>query len=657
MTSFTVSQSTTDGFPWLTVSSNGLLTGNPPTGSISVTVSPGQLPTTGTSFTGAVTVTGGGQSTVIPVSVTLNNTPSLSVTPTSLSFAFQVGTTPPSAQPLTLSTSTGATVSITATAKSNTPACGNGWLIVSPQSSTAPGTLSVSVNTTGLNPTTTCNGEVDISGTGVSNPQIVVPVSLLVTSSPLLLVPSPGPTFTYQPSTTTLTPASQSVMITSSSSAVNFGVTVTGSPNFLQVNPLGGTTPQTLSLTVNQSTLGTLAPGMYVNNVQVSSGGAANNPSFAVTLVVSNMATLTSSPPSLTFNYQIGQPFAATQVLTINSTAAPLNFTVAANSTTCPGFLSATAFNGANGFTFGMQNQVTAAVNTNGLTGTPPTCTGNLTFTVPGSSAPPLVVPVTLNVSTNPLANVGVPSINVTALVGSTSVTTQAVSVTSTGGPLPFNAVATTNPMGLTWLSVAPNSGTTPSNLQVSINPTGLAAGIYTGTITVQNPPGSVSTYPTQTIPVTLIIASANVTVTPASLTFNQALGGLAPPFQTLQVTGVPAGTTIGAIITLLNGTGWLTANVSASTVTVTANGSSLPQGTYTAVVTVIVPGASNNPFNIPVTLVVGAPQNLALSATTVNFSSQVGGTTPAPQTVQLVRVRLCRSPPRLPVAPRAPPA
>jgi uncharacterized protein (TIGR03437 family) len=642
VTSFTVAASTTDGGQWITVSNpnNGLLTGNPPTGSISVTVSPGSLPTTGTSFTGTVTISGGGQSTVIPVNVTITNTPSLSATPTSLSFAFQVMTTAPPAQTLTLATSTSATVSISATTKTaaaSMAACGTGWLIVSPQSSTAPGTLSVSVNTTGLNPTT-CQGEVDISGTGISNSPVVVPVSLLISASPLLIVPSPGPTFTYQPSTGMLTPPSQSVQITSSSSQVNFVVTVAGSPNFLQVNPLGGTTGTTtasLNLTINQSTLATLAPGTYINNVTVSSSGAANSPSFPVTLVVSNTAALSSTPPSLTFNYQIGQPFAATQVLTINSSAAPLNFTVAANSTTCPGFLSATAFNGLNGFTFGNQNQVTVTVNNSGLTGNPAACTGNLTFTVPGSSAPALAVPVTLNVSTTPLLNVGVPSINVTALAGSSS-TTQMVSLTSTGAALPFNAVATTNPMGLTWLSVTPNSGTTPNSLVVTINPAGLAAGTYTGTITVQPPQGSTSTYPAQTIPVVLIIASANVTVTPASLTFNQALGGQAPPFQTLQATGVPTGTTIGASITLLNGTGWLTANVAANTVTVTANGSALPQGTYNGVVTVIVPGASNNPFNIPITLVVGAPQTLSLSATTVNFSYQLGGATPAPQTVQL---------------------
>jgi len=103
-----------------------------------------------------------------------------------------------------------------------------------------------------------------------------------------------------------------------------------------------------------------------------------------------------------------------------------------------------------------------------------------------------------------------------------------------------------------------------------------------------------------------------------------------------LLVSGVPTGGTIGAVTTLLNGTGWLTATVSGATVTVTANGSTLSQGTYNGFVTVIVPGAGNSPLSVPVTLIVGAAQSLLLSATTVNFTYQIGAATPASQSVQL---------------------
>ena len=157
--------------------------------------------------------------------------------------------------------------------------------------------------------------------------------------------------------------------------------------------------------------------------------------------------------------------------------------------------------------------------------------------------------------------------------------------------------------------------------MQATINPTGLGIGTYSGTITVQGT-GSI---PAQTIPVTLTIASAAVTATPTSLSFTQSVGGSAPASQTIQIGSVPAGTTVGAVATVLNGSGWLTTSVSGSTVTVNANGSQLAAGTYSGVVTVIVPGAQNSPLYVPVTLTIGAAPTLSVSTTTVNMTYQLG--------------------------------
>jgi uncharacterized protein (TIGR03437 family) len=138
-------------------------------------------------------------------------------------------------------------------------------------------------------------------------------------------------------------------------------------------------------------------------------------------------------------------------------------------------------------------------------------------------------------------------------------------------------------------------------------------------------------------IPVTLVVVSSTVSATPASLTFTQSIGGSQPASQMITIAGVPAGTTIGALTTMLNGTGWLTASVSGNTVTVNANGSPLPQGAYQGVVTVIVPGAGNSPLYIPVTLSVGPAPTLSVTPTTVNFTYVSGSAAlPAAQTVQV---------------------
>jgi len=252
-----------------------------------------------------------------------------------------------------------------------------------------------------------------------------------------------------------------------------------------------------------------------------------------------------------------------------------------------------------------------------------------LTFQVPCDVAPGSNIPLSVNVGG------GSATINVTVLPGALAAT-QTVSVTSTDASttLPFTATAATTPLGLTWLAVTPNSGNTPNNLQVTINPTNLPVGIYSGSITVSS---TVANVPAQIIPVTLILASASVTATPASVTFAQAVGGAPPASQTVAIAGVPACITIGAVATMLNGSGWLTTSAAGNTITITANGSQLQQGVFSGVVTAIVPGAANSPLNIPVTFNVGSALALSVSPGSVSFSYQGGSSTiPAAQALQV---------------------
>ena len=109
---------------------------------------------------------------------------------------------------------------------------------------------------------------------------------------------------------------------------------------------------------------------------------------------------------------------------------------------------------------------------------------------------------------------------------------------TSNGAALSFTATASvTTPAGANWLSVSPTAGTTPTEMTVSVNPTGLAPDscvcnsntrTYTGTITISAPGASNSP---QTVQVTVdvrglrqLIVSQNV------LSFGATVGGGAPP-------------------------------------------------------------------------------------------------------------------------------
>jgi trimeric autotransporter adhesin len=627
VTNFTASTITNSGTPWLSVSPTA---GSLPE-TVQVTVNPVDLLASPGSFDAVVAINAPGTNGItIPVLVTIQGTPSLNVSPAQLSFGYQLGTAVPEAQALTLSSSTGANVSFTATAQ--TTNCGN-WIVLSQNSGATPSTLSVQVNTSGLT-AGTCTGQINISAPGALNSTITIPVSLLVSTLPLIQVPTTGPTFTYQINGSV--PAPQSVQITSSTSGLNIAASASpnnSGPNFLEVAPATGTTPQSLTLTINPTILQTLGPGTYTETVSLTASGAGNSPqSFDVTLTVSSNPVLIGSQQSLNFNYQVGQTAPSNQTITVTSSGAPLNYQVAVNTTSCSGFLKATP---ASGSTFGSQNQVVVSVNPQGIA--PQVCSGNVTLSVPGSTSTPLVVPVSFDVSNSALLSVSQPAINATALVGTVApLPLYSISVTSTNGAaLAFTATASTNPAGLPWLAVTPNTGNTPNNLQVTINPTNLGVGIYTGSIIVSS---SVQNVPAVTIPVTLTVYASTAVAAPTTLTFTQAAGGSAPASQSVQIAGVPTGTTIGVIPTLLSGTGWLTATASGDTVTVTANGSQLTQGTYSGVVTVIVPGAASSPLYIPVTLdVTAATSTIALSTNSASFTVQAGSmSVPGSQSVQV---------------------
>ena len=635
VTNYTATAITNSGTQWLIVNPAA---GNLP-GNLQVTVNPGSLLSTPGTFDAAVAINAPGTNGIaIPVLVTIQGTPALNVNPAQLSFGYQLGTTAPAAQTLSLTSSTGASVPFTVTAQSTTASCGN-WIVLSQNTGATPSTLSVQANVTGLT-AGPCSGQISIAAPGASNANVTVPVSLLVSTLPLIQAPTSPVMFTYQIAGTV--PAPQNVEITSSMPGLAITATATPSngttADFLQVTPATGTTPQSLALTLDSTVLATLGPGTYTETVTLGGGGAGNAPqSFEVILTVSSNPTLIGSVQSLNFNYQIGEAEPSNQTITVTSSGAPLNYQVAANTTSCSGFLSATPSSGS---TFSPppanQNQVVASVNPNGITA-PKVCSGNVTLTVPGSTAPPLVVPVTFNVSSTALLSVGQSSINATAIAGTVApLPVYTVSVTSTdGAAIPFSATAATSPAGLTWLSVAPNSGTTPSNLLINISPANLGVGIYKGSITVSSSAASV---PAQTIFVTLSVYASNAVASQPSLTFTQAFGGTPPDTQSLQINGVPAGTTIGAVATLLSGAGWLTATASGNTITVTANGSQLAQGSYSGVITVIVPGAGGSPLYVPVTLnVTAATSEIALSLNTASFTVQAGSmSVPVAQTVQV---------------------
>lgn len=98
--------------------------------------------------------------------------PTIGVSPSSMSFTATAGGANPANQSLSISNTGGGTLNWTASDNAT-------WLTVSPTSGTAPSSTTVSVNITGL-AAGTYNGTITISATGATNTPVTVPVTLTV---------------------------------------------------------------------------------------------------------------------------------------------------------------------------------------------------------------------------------------------------------------------------------------------------------------------------------------------------------------------------------------------------------------------------------------------------------------------------------------------
>lgn len=237
-----------------------------------------------------------------------------------------------------------------------------------------------------------------------------------------------------------------------------------GANIWLFVAPSGALTgPQTLSVSIYPRGL---MPATYSGTITLTSGGRTYTVPVTLT-ITSTTRTLTVSPTSLSFTATVGGSSPGAQSVAV-SASPNASFTasrgtatwlsVSPTSGTTPATLSVSA--NVSGLAAGTYNG-TITVTGNGLTRTVA-----VTFTVTTSGTPTLTVSPT--------------SLSFAATVGGSSPGAQSVSVSASP-----NASFTASKGSATWLTVSPTSGTTPATLSVSANLTGLAAGTYTGTITV----------------------------------------------------------------------------------------------------------------------------------------------------------------------------
>jgi uncharacterized protein (TIGR03437 family) len=174
------------------------------------------------------------------------------------------------------------------------------------------------------------------------------------------------------------------------------------------------------------------------------------------------------------------------------------------------------------------------------------TYTGAVTITAPGASGSPFTYKVTLNVVT-PITIVAAPAtLTFGYTLQSAAPAAQTVQITAAAPPgvgalatFPFAASATTATGG-PWLAVTPATGTVPGSISVSINPQGLAAGSYTGSVTVAT--GSANGATSAVIPVTLTVTTAPTPVVAAITNAASGFVGAISPGEEVSIYGTNFG-------------------------------------------------------------------------------------------------------------------
>jgi len=582
---------------WLFVSP----TSGPTSTVMSVWVDPaGKTPGTYTGFVTLIALGSANSSVTLRVTLIVNVQSSFTISPATVSFSTPQGGSP---APRSLSIA-GGSGSFTALAASS------GWLAVNPGSGASPSTLTVSVSPSALEQGS-YTGSITITGTTASVQTI--PVSLTLTASQPIIVDPASLTFTYVIGADV--PAPQSLAISGTAAGVSFSTT---QGSWLTLGASSSPIPGGVTVIANPQGL---PIGDYLSSIVVTTEGARPQ-TVPVSLIVTG-AGVTLNPTSLSFLARGGVATPSSRIVTIGGVTAA-GFSATASS--AGAWLVVTPLSGT------LPAVLSVSLAASGLA--PGSYSGAVTILVSGSNPTVRTLPVSLTVEAAPPSSLVVTPSTIQQISYQTGDPVPAslnLSLSSTGQALSFTATASSTG---NWLTVGPANGSTPASLAVQVNPAGLGAGSYSGTIQIASP-GQTTTV----VAISLNIrAPQDLTVSANSLSFAYLTGGPAPASQTLTIGC--SGSALSFAASAGSAGNWLAATGSTAVnnqLIVSVNPAGLSIGSHLGTVTLLGTGACNRSRTIPVTLVVNAgAAPITSPPTSLSFSYQAGGAAPAAQMIPI---------------------
>ena len=448
----------------------------------------------------------------------------------SLAFSAQTGGAPPPLQSFGVNATGSNSVQFSASTDATS------WLRLGSSSGPTPGSVSVFADQTGLVPGLY---QANITVTSPNASSKSVPVSLTVVAAPASISVSPSSLQLFAPASATA-PVTSAIQLTSTSATTAaFQTNVVDLP-FLTVSPQQGSVAQNSPVVLNLSadTHG-LAAGFYRGRVEVVSGGAVAT--AYITVQVGSAGRLILSSQGTTLDAQVGTAIAgpATQSFTVlGADATPLHF--AASIVGSAPFLTLGSTGGV--ASLSQPSSVPFTVSSRGLgLGA---YYGRIRITSSDAVNSPNEFLVVLNVRAAGVT----PDLNAfpSGLVFLPGGASQTVQAYTDSGPLLNLQVAVTTQSGGNWLSAQASkktiSATSPSQVVVSANATGLAAGIYRGFVALAPVSAQV-----RTVGVTLVVPGKGSVANPVEGQRPEAAPACAPSQLVLSQTGLTGNFTTAA--------------------------------------------------------------------------------------------------------------
>jgi hypothetical protein len=574
---YTVSASTSGGGNWLGVSSTSGIT--PSSFAVSVT----RPPIAAGTYYGTINIYQSGAtipSSQVPVTLTVFSATQLVATPSALTYNYTSGGANPASQFVSVS-STGVPVTF------NASVSGPAWITLSASTATTPTALAVNVIPPSGLAAGTYTASILLVPTAGGN-AVSVSVAVNVTPANFISISQTSLSFNYKIGG--VSPAPEIVLVSSSGASIRFDAIASAA--WLKVSQSAQNTPGAVTVTANPQGL---SAGTYSGSVSIVADAANNSPqNVSVTLTVTNAVTFTANPFGMSFAYQIGQADPPFQAGVISSQGTPANY--ALSTTTSSGGTWLIAAGG--GATPGT---IISAVIPNSLAAG--SYSGSINVLPTDKTLQPLTVPVVLNVASVPVFQPSTNQLSFQYQVGGPNPQSQKITIKASADPAIIYYPTTTTADGGQWLAATPQAAVTPSDVTVTVNPSGLTAGTYYGVVILHDASGVA---PAAYVPVSLQVGGTPIlTVSGQLLTFNGTPLGAAAQVQQISVGG--SGTTSQFHVDTSNS--WLqvtpTDGTTDAVLNVTANPAALAAGYYVGLITISIPGAPTSQQYVPVVFIV----------------------------------------------------